>query len=135
MRRFAGAIAVALLATACGAAGREAAPAQCLVRVYFCTGDTCARPATRAQMRLVERRVRKRDDVYSVRFISKIAALRLMEKKHPEMAQIPLPANPLPDSLRIRPLKGVPPARIAAALPEGRTGVEHVRPPRASLCD
>jgi cell division protein FtsX len=100
--------------------------------VFFCTADLCARAATRDQIRAVETRLRERDDVYSVRFVSKAAALREMKKRFPDEVG-GLPSNPFPDSLRVRPLKGADLHRIAASV-RSRLGVHETRAPRDPGC-
>jgi cell division protein FtsX len=132
MRRSSALILV-VVASACGAAGREAAPLKCVVRVYFCTDTTCNAPATKPQEAAARRRLSARDDVWSVRFVSKAAALRQMKRRHPaEVAA--LPSNPFPDALRVRPIKGADRAAIAAAVPAGRGGVERVLFARDTTC-
>jgi cell division protein FtsX len=124
MERAVPAILVALIA-GCGAAAREAAPLKCVVRVYFCTDDTCAAAATHAQVEAARARFRARDDVWSVRFVPKAEALRKMRERYPdEVAK--LPSNPFPDALRVRPVEDADQARIAAAADAGRCGVERV---------
>jgi cell division protein FtsX len=122
-----------IVAAGCGAAGRTAAPPKCIVRVFFCTSDLCTRPATRDQIHAVEKRLRARDDVYSVRFVSKAAALREMKKRFPDEVA-GLPSNPFPDSLRVRPVKGAAPSRIAASVRSRRMGVHEARSPRGPDC-
>jgi cell division protein FtsX len=121
------------VAGGCGSAAREAASQECVVRVYFCRADYCGRAATREQMRRIEARLRGRDDVYSVRFISKEEALRIMKRRHPDAVAI-LPSNPLPDSLRVRPVKGASLARIAATVHPRREGVHTVNYRQSAKC-
>ena len=111
-------ILVALMA-GCGATAREAAPLKCVVRVYFCTDDTCAAAATRVQVDAVRARFRASDDVWSVRFVSKSEALRRIREHYPDMVA-KLPSNPFPDALVVRPVKGADQARIAATSMSGR---------------
>jgi cell division protein FtsX len=85
-------------------------------------------------MRRIEVRLRGREDVYSVRFVSKEEALRIMERRHPDAVAI-LPSNPLPDSLRVRAVKGASLARIAAAVHPRRAGVHDVNYRHSSKCD
>jgi cell division protein FtsX len=133
VRRFACALLLALLVGGCGSAAREAAPAKCVVHVFFCTKDLCERAATGAQMQRVEARLRERGDVYSLQFVSKKEALAIMRKRHPVMVGR-LPANPFPDSLRVRPVKGEALARIAAAVRSGQDGVERVDYAKSAGC-
>jgi cell division protein FtsX len=132
--RLAGAALVALLAAGCGAAAREAAPVKCLVHVYFCTGVTCARAATKAQMQRVEAELRANENVFAVRFISKKQALEIMRKRQPEMVASLHGVNPFPDALRVRPVKGTSPEEVAATVHEGRDGVDQLRYERSPDC-
>lgn len=133
MRRLWFAALVLVGAVGCGAAAREAAPPRCVVRVYFCTPETCGRAASKGEIATLSRRLGTAREVYSVRFVSKREALELMKKRFPgETAK--LASNPFPDSLRVRPVKGVAPARVAAKV-KGRTdGVQLVQLPRAADC-
>jgi cell division protein FtsX len=72
-------------------------------------------------------------DVYSVRFISKREALALMRRRFPAQTAN-LPSNPFPDSLRVRPVKGVAPSRIAAKIHRKKDGIDVVELPTASAC-
>jgi cell division protein FtsX len=131
--RSAVAAAAFVAATAgCGVA-REAAPARCVVRVYFCTASTCSRPARKAQVSALSSRLRRDPDVYSVRFVSKREALRIMRKQYPDETA-DLPWNPFPDSLRVRPVKDVAPARIARRIRPGEKGVHAVNVSRDPAC-
>jgi cell division protein FtsX len=115
-----------VLVAGCGSGMREAAPKECVVRVFFCTADICGRPATREQINQVTARLSGREDVYSVTFVSKEEALEIMRKRNPGMVER-LPTNPLlPPSLRVRPLEGSDPAAIAAAVPARHAGVHKV---------
>jgi cell division protein FtsX len=126
MRRVVYACLVGALVGGCGSAAREAAPKKCVLHVYFCTKDLCGRAATAEQMQRVEARLSARDDVYSVRFVSKDEALEIMRARHPAVVQ-QLPTNPLPDSLRVRPVKGRSIARIAGSVRARHAGVDQVR--------
>ena len=74
---------LALLAGCGGETTRQAAAPKCLVRVYFCAPIACGRPATRSEIRRTEARLRNRDDVYAIRFVSKEEACQVMRGKHP----------------------------------------------------
>jgi cell division protein FtsX len=117
----------------CGTAVREAAPQRCVVRVYFCTLNTCGRAASKREIVTLSRRLGTARDVYSVRFVSKREALELMKKRFPDETAT-LASNPFPDSLRVRPVKGVAPGRIAAKIRGRRDGVQLVHLPRATDC-
>jgi cell division transport system permease protein len=76
-----------------------------VVRVYFCTEDTCAREATGAQMDKVARLASTSRLVRDVDFVDKQEALAIMQKKHPEEVQA-LPTNPFPNALTVTPRRG-----------------------------
>jgi cell division protein FtsX len=115
----------ALVIGGCGSAARQAGPDECVVRIYFCTKELCDTAATREQIGRVQRRLREREDVYSVRFVSKDAALAQMRKLHPAMVE-QLPMNPFPDLLRVRPVAGASSDEIAAIVQADRDGVQAV---------
>jgi cell division protein FtsX len=133
MRRRAAAPILVLAVAACGTTAREAAPLKCVVRVYFCTDVTCNAAGTNADVAAARRRLSARDDVWSVRFVSKAEALREMKRRHPaEVAA--LPSNPFPDALRVRPVKGADRARIADSVAAGKGGVERVAFAHDPIC-
>jgi cell division transport system permease protein len=78
---------------------------QLSVRVYFCTQATCAKEATKKQETAVAARLNGDSRIRSVQFVSKEQAYKIMLKKQPE-AMKALPANPLPDALKIYPKSG-----------------------------
>jgi cell division protein FtsX len=125
------ALLVAFLLVGCGST-REGAPLGCVVHVYFCTDATCGTGATHGQIDRLETQLRARADIYSVVFVSKKQALKIMRRRHPLLVQR-LPVNPFPDALRVRPVKGTSPVRLAAAIPTGR-GVETVRAVHLPRC-
>ena len=131
--RAAALLALITLVAGCGSATRHAAPARCVVRIYFCAEATCGQTATRAQITGVSNRLRRSGDVASVRFVSKTEALRIMRKRHPD-AVAALPANPFPDALRVRPFDDVAPAEIAARVHAGTMGVHFVDFARDPAC-
>lgn len=134
MRRLLVALGFLALTAGCGNAARQAAPAGCIVRVYFCTEITCARAASKAQIRTLSRRLAIDHDVFSVRFVDKREALAIMRKQRPEMTQ-GLPTNPFPDSLRVRPVDGVASRDIAAKVDRRRYAVHAVKFARDAPCD
>jgi cell division protein FtsX len=86
---------------------------EAVVHIYFCTADTCAREATRAQMHAVRRRASESPLVKRMIFVSKEDALSLLRKKHPvETAN--LPSNPFPNALTIIPIHAEDVTQIAA---------------------
>ena len=133
MRRAWIAAVLLLGAVGCGTAAREAAPSHCVVRVFFCTLNTCGSAASKAEIATLSRRLGGARDVYSVRFVSKREAFELMKKRFPDETAT-LASNPFPDSLRVRPVKGVAPARIAAEIHGRSDGVQLVNLPRAADC-
>jgi cell division transport system permease protein len=78
---------------------------QLAVRVYFCTDSTCASNATKKQENVVAARLNGDSRIKRVEFISKQQAYQIMLKQQPD-AMKALPANPLPDSLKIYPRGG-----------------------------
>jgi cell division transport system permease protein len=86
-----------------------------VVRVYFCTNDTCKKDgeASTAQMNEVGRVASASPLVKNVVFVSKEKALAEERKKYPEEYEL-LPSNPLPNSLRIIPNSGDDVPEIAA---------------------
>lgn len=133
MRRLSVAAALVVAATGCGTAARKAAPARCVVRIYFCTEFSCKRAASKAQVRALSRRLAVDDDIFSVRFIDRRQALAIMRKQHPAMMQN-LPLNPLPDSLRVRPVQGVASRAVAAKVHPRGDGVQAVKFVRGAPC-
>ena len=92
MKRAVALAGVAFFAAACGSSHRAVAPG--CVRVYF------DRDASRAAENAVTKRLREDERVLRMVFVDKAQALREMRRKHPELFAR-LPANPLPDALRV----------------------------------
>jgi cell division transport system permease protein len=80
---------------------------QLVVRVYFCTKDTCPAEgrATREQRNDVAARLNGDSRVRRVEVVSKEQALEIMRKKQPDAVDV-LPTNPFPDALKIYPTRG-----------------------------
>jgi cell division transport system permease protein len=80
---------------------------QLVVRVYFCTKDTCptAGDATKQQENALATRVSNDPRVKRFEFVSKEEALDIMRRKQPEAVKV-LPTNPFPDALKIYPTRG-----------------------------
>lgn len=80
---------------------------QLVVRVYFCTSDTCPvkGPATRDEENALASRLSSDPRIRRIAFVSKERALEIMRKRQPE-AVSQLPSNPFPDALRIYPKSG-----------------------------
>jgi len=91
-----------------------------VVKVYF------APDSTKAQMNAVANGLSGNDQVKTVTFVSKEAALKQMRKRFPELVQN-LPSNPLPDSLEVVPRHGEDTAAIAESLQPKPPGVENVK--------
>jgi cell division transport system permease protein len=99
---------------------------QLVVHAYFCTELSCGKAATKAQEENFANAVSRIQEVKSVKFISKAEALKLMQKKNPELTDS-LPGNPLPDAFEITPKRGEDVELIASQVPHGKTaGVERV---------
>jgi cell division transport system permease protein len=99
-----------------------------VVHAYMCTQLSCGKDATRAQENkmanlLTPARI---PEIKSVKFVSKAKALKIMQKKSPELTR-QLPGNPLPDAFEITPKHGEDVALIAGKIPTGAAaGVEKV---------
>jgi cell division transport system permease protein len=80
---------------------------QLVVRVYFCTKDTCPTEgrATKAQRNAVAARLNGDSRVRRVDVVTKEQAIEIMRKKQPDAVKI-LPTNPFPDALKIYPTRG-----------------------------
>jgi cell division transport system permease protein len=78
---------------------------QLAVRVYFCTDATCANNATKKEENAVAARLNGDSRIKRVDFVSKQQAYQIMLKQQPD-AMKALPANPLPDALKIYPKSG-----------------------------
>jgi cell division transport system permease protein len=101
---------------------------QLVVHVYFCTQLSCGKDATKAQEERVANLISPSNipEVKSVKFISKAEALKLMQKKNPELTDS-LPGNPLPDAFEITPKRGEDVELIASKVPHAQAaGVERV---------
>ena len=70
-----------------------------LVKVYFCTPDTCAKEATPAQINAVRRQLESNRLVDEVTFVPKAEALDRMRKQTPELVEN-LSSNPLARRVR-----------------------------------
>ncbi len=99
-----------------------------LVKVYFCTETTCAKPATDAQVNVVRRKLESNDLVANVTFVSKAQALDRMRTLTPEIVEN-LSSNPLPDAFEVKAHDGADVKAISATLrtPKLPAGVEKIR--------
>jgi cell division transport system permease protein len=84
-----------------------------VVHVYYCTGDTCAKEASSAQMDEAARVATASPLVKKWDFVSKQEALTIMRKKHPEEVGA-LPTNPFPNALTVIPKRGDDVEKVAA---------------------
>lgn len=100
-----------------------------LVKVFFCTPSApgCKGDATPAQIDAVRQQLLAMDEVKEngIRFISKEDALRIMQKRSPELTR-DLPGNPLPASYEVTPKKGEYVETIAKRLEPSPAGVHKV---------
>ena len=80
---------------------------QLVVRVYYCTKDTCPATgeATKQQENAVAARLANDPRIKRVEPVSKERALEIMRQKQPEAVKV-LPTNPFPDALKIYPTRG-----------------------------
>jgi cell division transport system permease protein len=99
-----------------------------LVKVYFCTPDTCTKEATPAQINTVRRQLESNRLVDEVTFVPKAEALDRMRKQTPELVEN-LSSNPLPDAFEIKARDGADVRLISASLrqPTKPAGVEKIK--------
>ena len=71
-----------------------------LIKVYFCTESTCAKPANQDQINAVRMKLASDPLVKSIDFVPKAEALERMRKLQPEIVEN-LPGNPLPDAFEV----------------------------------
>jgi cell division transport system permease protein len=94
-----------------------------VVKVFFCTQDTCEREATSSQINAVRVKLDSDSQVKSYVFVSKREALEIMKKQQPAMTDT-LISNPLPNSFTITPVKGEYTREIAQSFTPPPAGVE-----------
>jgi cell division transport system permease protein len=94
-----------------------------VVKVFFCTQDTCEQEATASQINAARAKLDADSRVKSYQFVSKSEALEIMEKQQPEMVQ-GLISNPLPNSFTVTPVKGEYTGAIAQTFNPPPAGVE-----------
>jgi cell division transport system permease protein len=99
-----------------------------LVKVYFCTETTCAKPASEDQINAVRRKLEGNDLVQEVTFVPKAEALERMRKLTPDIVEN-LSSNPLPDAFEVKAHDGADVKAISAGLRQGGVppGVEKIR--------
>jgi cell division transport system permease protein len=94
-----------------------------VVKVFFCTLDTCEREATSSQINAVRAKLESDSRVKSYVFVTKQEALEIMEKEQPAMVDS-LISNPLPNSFTVTPVKGEYTKEIAQTFTPPPAGVE-----------
>jgi cell division transport system permease protein len=94
-----------------------------VVKVFFCTQDSCAQEATSTQINAVRAKLDEDSRIKRYRFVPKAEALVMMTKEQPAMVK-GLVANPLPDSFTITPVKGEYTRAIAETFNPPPAGVE-----------
>jgi cell division transport system permease protein len=94
-----------------------------VVKVFFCTQDTCEREATSAEINAVRAKLDSDSRVKDSDFVSKSEALEIMKKQQPEMVA-GLISNPLPNSFTVTPVKGEYTKAIAQTFTPAPAGVE-----------
>ena len=99
-----------------------------LVKVYFCTPDTCAKAATPAQINDVRRELEANRLVDEVTFVPKAEALERMRKQTPQLVEN-LSSNPLPDAFEVKARDGADVKLISTSLrqPSKPAGVEEIK--------
>jgi hypothetical protein len=98
-----------------------------LIKVYFCTESTCAKPATQDQINAVRVKLASDPLVKSIDFVPKAEALERMRKLQPEIVEN-LPGNPLPDAFEVAAHDGCDVQAISRNLRRRRSrpGVEKI---------
>ena len=99
-----------------------------LVKVYFCTEDTCAKAATPGQINAVRRELESSRLVDEVTFVSKAEALGRMRKQTPQLVEN-LSSNPLPDAFEVKARDGADVKLVSASLrqPAKPPGVQEIK--------
>jgi cell division transport system permease protein len=96
-----------------------------VIDVYLCTQTKCGSEVSTQQKNAVRQLLQSDPRVQTVEYISKDDALRIMEKRAPEMTK-GIVANPLPDSFKVKPRRGEDVVAIANGLNPAPPGVESV---------
>jgi len=95
------------------------------INVYLCTITTCGSEVTTAQKNAIRVKLQNDPRVASLEYVSKVEALKKMEKTAPEMVA-GIATNPLPDAFKIKPRHGEDVVAIANSLKPLPPGVEKV---------
>jgi cell division transport system permease protein len=96
-----------------------------VVKTFFCTESTCARPATGKQIDQVRILLESNPKVKTATFVNKEEALDRMRKQNRDLVK-DLAYNPLPDAYEVQPVKGEYTKDIAASIEHAVAGK---RPP------
>jgi cell division transport system permease protein len=96
-----------------------------VVKTFFCTESTCARPATGKQIDQVRILLESNPKVKTATFVNKEEALDRMRKQNRDLVK-DLAYNPLPDAYEVQPVKGEYTKDIAASIEHAAAGK---RPP------
>jgi cell division transport system permease protein len=94
-----------------------------VVKVFFCTPDTCEQEATASQINAVRAKLDGDSRIKSYEFVAKNEALEIMRQQQPEMVK-GLISNPLPNSFTVTPVKGEYTKAIAETFTPPPAGVE-----------
>ena len=94
-----------------------------VVKVFFCTRDTCEQEATTSQINAVRAKLDSDSRIKSYEFVAKNEALEIMRQQQPEMVK-GLISNPLPNSFTVTPVKGEYTQAIAETFTPPPAGVE-----------
>jgi cell division transport system permease protein len=94
-----------------------------VVKVFFCTRDTCEQEATMSQINAVRAKLDGDSRIKSYEFVAKNEALEIMRQQQPEMVK-GLISNPLPNSFTVTPVKGEYTKAIAETFTPPPAGVE-----------
>jgi cell division transport system permease protein len=97
-----------------------------VVKTFFCTESTCAKPATGKQIDQVRILLESNPKVKTATFVNKEEALDRMRKQNRDLVK-DLAYNPLPDAYEVQPVKGEYTKEIAASIEAAKPpGVEKV---------
>jgi cell division transport system permease protein len=94
-----------------------------VVKVFFCTRDTCEQEATMSQINAVRAKLDGDSRIKRYEFVAKNEALEIMRQQQPEMVK-GLISNPLPNSFTVTPVKGEYTKAIAETFTPPPAGVE-----------
>jgi cell division transport system permease protein len=104
----------------------DSAKHKLVIDVFLCTPASCNKGEVTPQQRDNVRILLQSDSrIQSIEYVSKDRAAEIMEKRAPEMMKN-IPANPLPESFKVRPKRGEDVVAIANSLEPLPAGVEKV---------